>query len=156
DRDREAWRWSGGTYAADPAPGRQTTGEGRKMTGKAAEIAAVLVRLPLDRDFFQHLQTNLVATRRLEDGQLRWGADLPPRLPLLISQDELRHEVSEARRWYIEQVAEVEKLDVARAAEKADAALPVLFAGWRDPVLRRGLADGTVVEERGVPLRAMV
>ena len=126
------------------------------MTGKAAEIAAVLVRLPLDRDFFQHLETNLVATGRLDEEQLRWVADLLLRLPLLISQDELRREVAEARRWYIEQVAEVEKLDVGRAAEKTDATLPVLFAGWRDPVLRRGLEDGTVVEERGVPLRAMV
>jgi len=31
-----------------------------------------------------------------------------------------------------------------------------LVTGWRNPLLRRGLADGKVVEENGVPLRAMV
>jgi hypothetical protein len=51
DRDRAAWRWSAGVYAAEPDCGRPTTGEMRKMTGKAAELAAILLRLPLDRIF---------------------------------------------------------------------------------------------------------
>jgi hypothetical protein len=34
--------------------------------------------------------------------------------------------------------------------------LNTLVAGWRDPLLRRCLEDGRVVEEMGVPLRAMV
>jgi hypothetical protein len=34
--------------------------------------------------------------------------------------------------------------------------LESLFAGWRDPVLRRVAQSGAIVEEEGVPLRAMV
>ena len=42
DRDREAWKWSGGMYAAAPTTPVPTSMEMRKLTGKAAEIAAVL------------------------------------------------------------------------------------------------------------------
>jgi hypothetical protein len=53
--------------------------------------------------------------------------------------------------WYLRQLADALGLDPAAAGEKANAALASLFAGWRDPLLRR-----SDVEERGVPLRAMV
>jgi hypothetical protein len=54
------------------------------------------------------------------------------------------------------QVVEANGLDWRAAAEKADGALASLFSGWRDPVLRRTTHAGEVVEEDGVPLRAMV
>lgn len=44
----------------------------------------------------------------------------------------------------------------AAAGQKADSTLAALFSGWREPVLRRTEADGRVVTESGVPLRAMV
>jgi len=48
------------------------------------------------------------------------------------------------------------RLDPPAASQKADATLASLFTGWRDPLLRRTTASGTVVEEEGVPLRAVV
>jgi len=51
DRDRAAWRWSGGAYSESTAGAALTSGETRKMTGKAAELAALLTRQPLDPGF---------------------------------------------------------------------------------------------------------
>jgi hypothetical protein len=51
---------------------------------------------------------------------------------------------------------EANRLDRRTASQKADTALSSLFAGWRDPLLRRTTASGAVVTEEGVPLRAMV
>ena len=48
DRDREAWRWSAGTFGADGGAPALTTGEFRKLTGKSAEIAAMILAIPID------------------------------------------------------------------------------------------------------------
>ncbi len=156
DRDRTAWQWSAGTYAATPGPGQQTTGEMRKMTGKAAELAAILVRLPLDVDFFMNVEEDFLRAGTLGPDKNRWACDILLQVPLLISQEELKRRVLEQREWYIGQVRELERVDADAAAVKTDATFESLFAGWRNPLLRRTDASGCIVEERGVPLRAML
>lgn len=157
ERDRTAWRWSWGAYAEAATPGGPlTTAETRKMTGKAAEIAALLVRLPLETDFFKVVEQDLVADGALEPESRAWIASLLRQLPLCASQNELRTRVLENRDWYVDQIAENGQLEMKTAARKADSAVAGLFTGWRDPLMRRTSADGTVVAEAGVPLRAMV
>jgi hypothetical protein len=81
------------------------------------------------------------------------------RLPLLASQAELRERAEANLDWYSAQLASQpggSPGDGQTARRQAAATVETLFAGWRDPLLRRGLADGRVVEETGVPLRAMV
>jgi hypothetical protein len=56
----------------------------------------------------------------------------------------------------MEQVVEVERVESPVAASKTETTFASLFAGWRDPSLRRGLGSGRLIEELGVPLRAMV
>lgn len=156
DRDRDAWRWSAGTYAPAPNTDVPTTGELRKLTGKSAELAALLVRLPLDEDFFKHLEADFLRDGRLSGANRRWVAEVLRQLPLLIPQAELRERVEANRDWHVEQLAELQHLDPAQAAEQTDATLAALFAGWRNPVLRRAPPGQPIVSERGVPLRAMV
>ncbi len=156
DRDRTAWQWSSGTYAADAESGRPTTGEMRKMTGKAAELAAILLCLPLDQDFFKRLEDDFLRDGRLGPANHRWVGDVLKELPLLITHEELQRRVQENKSWHVEQLAEVEKLAPAAAAEKTEATFASLFAGWRDPWLRRTASAGEVIQERGVPLRAIV
>jgi hypothetical protein len=60
------------------------------------------------------------------------------------------------RDWYIDQLVEVLRFDRRAAGERAELTFSSLLAGWRDPLLRRTTAPGVVVEERGVPLRAIV
>lgn len=157
ERDRAAWRWSWGAYAETTAPGGPlTAGETRKMTGKAAEIAAVLAHLPLDVDFFQRVEADLVADGRLEPGTRRWIAGVLAQLPLLAPRDELQRRVLAERDWYAAELRRVQHLEAGAAAQKAESTLAALFAGWSEPTLRRATADGRVVTETGVPLRAMV
>ncbi len=112
----------------------------RKLSGKAAELAALLCGLPPEQDFFMLMEADLLRDGELGPAALTRVCGLLRMLPLLISRAALRDRVREAA-----------------ARRPADpAAIEALFAGWRDPLLRRGLADGTVAEERGVPLRAMV
>jgi molybdopterin-guanine dinucleotide biosynthesis protein A len=147
ERDRSAWRWSRGAYAETAVPGGPlTTGETRKMTGKAAELAAVLLRLPLDTDFFKAIEEDLVSDGALSRESRAWICSVLRQTPLLARQEELRQRVEANRAWYIEQVAETEGLEGPAAGQKAEATLASLFAGWRDPVLG----------EVGVPLRAML
>jgi GTP:adenosylcobinamide-phosphate guanylyltransferase len=156
ERDRAAAAWSLGAIAESPAPGRLTAAEWRKLTGKAAEIAAVLVRLPLDTDFFKAVEGELLSSGRLSPERRRWIASILLRLPLLTTHDGLRDAVGSSREWYLEELIRVERLDATAASRKADADLALLFAGWRDPVLRRAGAGGGTTEECGVPLRAIV
>lgn len=156
ERDRSAWRWSWGCYGETPASPRLTPGEMRKMTGKAAELAALLVRLPLETDFFKQIEEDL-----LEDGLLgvvnrAWITSLLRSLPVRAPQTELRERALEQCAWLAAQLAETQRLDAPAAQQKAAATVESLFSGWRDPVLRRTLATGETVEESGVPLRAMV
>lgn len=126
------------------------------MTGKAAELAAILLQLPVEQDFFKRLESDFVQDGQLGSESRRWVADMLRNTPLLITQEELRETVERHRQWHTEQVAEVEKLDAAAAAKKTDTTFASLFAGWRDPVLSRAISTGRFVEERGVPLRAML
>ena len=156
ERDREAWRWSWGAYAEASGDGPLTTGETRKMTGKVAEIAAVLTRLPLNTDFFKRIESDLVADGALSHVSRAWVCSVLLELPLLIEQDALRQRVEADREWYMGQLMELNHLDAAAAMRQADAALGSLFSGWHDPVRRRTTSDGTIVGETGAPLRAMM
>ncbi|MDP2852054.1 MAG: hypothetical protein Q8O23_01480, partial [Gallionella sp.] len=176
ERDRSAWRWSWGFYAetaldhgpqttdqgtkgpqpTDPSPTPLTAGETRKMTGKVAEIAALLTRLPLDQDFFKHIEADLVEDGLLSVENRAWIASVLRQMPLLISRDELQQRVAHERDWYASEFRRVHSLDAVAAAQKAEATLTSLFAGWREPVMRRPNADGKIVTETGVPLRAML
>lgn len=156
DRDQAAWRWSGGVYSHAYEPGRLTTAQMRKMTGKAAELAAILTRLPLDTDFFPAVEDDFLRFGRLSAQKQSWVYRLLKQLPLLAKQDELRRRIAGHRQWTIEQLMEVHKLAADTASEKTDATFESLFSAWRDPALSRTTSSGTVVEETGVPLRAMV
>lgn len=169
ERDRAAWRWSGGMYAETSATGAAlTTSEVRKMTGKAAEMAAILTRLPLDTDFFKEIEADLIADGRLELASREWIRRILRQLPLLVSRADLQAQVAVQRDWYAGELSRVRGLERKSAGEKADATFASLFTGWREPLLRRHLpgpaggrssptlsANG-MVEESGVPLRAMV
>ncbi len=141
NRDREAWRWSAGMYAADPASATPTTPEIRKMTGKAAELAALLCRLPADQDFFMFMEEDLLRKGVLDAATLTRVYDTLRRIPLLISRQDLRARI-------------LEPGDRGGAADATS--VDTLFAGWREPRLQRGRSDGSSAEEQGVPLRAMV
>ncbi len=156
ERDRTAWRWSWGMYAETPGPGRLTTSEIRKLTGKAAEIGALLMRLPMDTDFFKAIEDDLMNDGLLSRESRIWITGVLRQLPLLASQDTLRQQLEENRAWAIAQAIEVNGLDPQAATQKVDATFASLFAGWRDPALRRTTPSGEIVEESGVPLRAMV
>lgn len=156
DRDREAWQWSGGAFASSSAQPQPTTGEMRKLTGKAAEVAAILTRLPLDTDFFLLIQDELMNDGELGLEARRKVCGILRQLPMRIGREALRARLAEHRAWYAEQLAAKEGIDSAAACEQTILLFDVLLAGWRDPLLRRGLPGGTVVEETGVPLRAIV
>ena len=147
ERDRVAWRWSWGFYGESTTAECLTTGEARKMTGKAAEIAALLTRLPLDVDFFSAIEDDLVSDGLLDFKSRAWICSVLRQLPLLAGQDELRRRALENREWYAEQLAEFNRIDRSAANSQAEATLAGLFSGWRDPVVRG---------QRGVPLRAIV
>ena len=164
ERDRVAWRWSGGLYAemAAGGEGREARGEGvvltaaewRKLTGKAAELAAILTRLPLDLDFFKVIEADL-----LEDGLLslenrRWIKGILQQLPLFIHRDALQAQVAQQRDWYIAELRRVHRLDPNAATAKADATFAGLFAGWRNPDLRLGARGQRLEEATGQDIHA--
>ncbi len=156
ERDRSAWRWSWGFYAESAGSGPLTAGEARKMTGKAAELAALLTRLPLETDFFKQIENDLVSQGVLSAESRAWVCSILRQVPLCARQAELREQVMASRDWYVSQLAEVHHLDASAAAQKADGTIAAMFAGWRDPVLRRETPSGEIVREEGVPLRAML
>ena len=156
ERDRSSWRWSWGAYAETTGTGYPTTTEIRKMTGKAAEIAAILVHLPFENDFFKQIEDDLVSDGLLDRENTAWICSILLQLPLLIRKDDLREQVYANRDWYIEQLMEVARLDQLSASQKADSTLKSLFDGWHDPVMRRTAISGKIKEETGIPLRAIV
>ena len=156
ERDRNSWKWSGGVYSETPGKGFLTSTEVRKMTGKAAEIAAILVKLQIDTDFFKYIEEDLIADGLLSDESKKWICELLLQLPLKITQAELRDLVLNSREWYVNQLIEISNLDPESAGRKADITLNALFDGWHEPVMKRTNPDGLVTEETGVPLRAMV
>jgi len=156
ERDRNSWRWSGGAYAEISGSDFLTTTEIRKMTGKAAEIAALLVKLPVDTDFFKYIEEDLVADGLLSDQNKKWICNILLQLPLRIGQSELKEQVFTRRDWYISQLIDISHLDPESAVHRADITLNSLFEGWHDPVMKRTDPSGVVIEEKGVPLRAML
>jgi len=156
DRDREAWKWSAGAYAGSPNEPEPTTSELRKLTGKAAELVAILTRLPVDADFFPAIEAELVKSGELGHDTRRTICDLLLQVPLRITRETLRERLSEHRQWYADQLAAERKLDSAIASEQTDGAFEALLTGWSEPLLRRGTAPGVIEEEIGVPLRAMM
>jgi GTP:adenosylcobinamide-phosphate guanylyltransferase len=156
ERDRDAWRWSFGAYAETAGADRPTTGEMRKMTGKAAEIAAILTRLPLSTDFFKEIEDDLLKHGALSEERRVWVCGVLRQLPLLATQEELRARLNENRDWYVEDLMEANGLSRKAAQKTADATFESLFSGWRDPRLRRTTLAGEVVDEEGAPLRALV
>jgi len=156
ERDQRAWRWSWGSYAETAVTGPLTTGETRKMTGKATEIAAILTQLPLSSDFFKQIEDDLVADGLLSPENRSWICSVLRQIPLSVKQDELQQRVGANRDWYVRELMDVHRLDRSAARRQANATLTSLFTGWRDPILRRTTASGTIVQEEGVPLRAML
>ena len=156
-RDSGAWKWSGGFYASDTrsqggGAGRLTTSEMRKLTGKAAEVAALLVRQPLDVDFFDEIQDDLTDDGLLSEENRRHITDILLRLPLWIEKRELADRIAESTRFYEDELVRCRRMPRAAAADQAKKTLDLLLAGWREPLFR--LPDGT--EKAGVPLRAML
>ncbi|MBQ6157655.1 MAG: hypothetical protein IJJ20_01430, partial [Thermoguttaceae bacterium] len=156
-RDSGAWKWSGGFYASDTRgrggdAGRLTTSEMRKLTGKAAEIAALLVRQPLDVDFFDEIQDDLMRDGLLTDGTRRHVADILLRLPLWIGKRDLTDRIAGSLKFYEDELVRCRAMSRTDAAEQAKKTADLLLSGWREPVFR--LPDGT--EKAGVPLRAIL
>ena len=156
DRDREAWKWSGGAYAAAPDSPVPTPAEIRKLTGKAAEIAAVLCRLPLASDFFMMIEQDLVRHGVLGESSLQAVYGILRQLPLRISRQDLRARLVERRESWADQIAAAQSVPMAEAMARVDSSIESLFSGWRDPLLRRTRADGGIEEAQGVPLRAII
>jgi hypothetical protein len=156
ERDRSAWRWSWGAYGESSASGPLTTGEMRKLTGKAAEMAALLTRLPLDTDFFREIEDDLVSDGLLRPQSRAWICSVLRQLPLRATQEDLRRRLAANRDWHIAQMVEVNGLDPHSATQKTDDTIASVFAGWRDPILRHAAPAGSEMEECGAPLRAMV
>ncbi|MEZ4736878.1 MAG: hypothetical protein R3E79_58090 [Caldilineaceae bacterium] len=111
ERDREAWRWSWGAYAETVAEGAPlTAGELRSLTGKAAEMAALLTHLPLTTSFFKEIEADLVDDGLLSPASRRWICAILHQLPLLMPREALREQIYAQRDWYIEQLMVVERL----------------------------------------------
>lgn len=155
DRDREAWKWSAGMYGESLDEPLPTTGEFRKLTGKAAETAAILTGLPLDEDFFPHIESDLMQTGKLSAENARWVAATLRKLPLRIARHDLGSQLQARREWLIEQWRASRKASAAEAAQQADTTLESLMTGWRDPLLRYPSNSNRQRLEIGVPLRAM-
>ena len=156
ERDRSSWRWSGGIYSETSGNEYLTTTEVRKMTGKSAEIAAILVSLPVDMDFFKYIEDDLEEDGLLSEENKRWICNILLQLPLKVGQSELRRMVFARKEWYVQQLIEINHLDPEAADQKADFTMNSLFEGWHDPLIKRTTGNGNVIEEKGVPLRAMV
>ena len=155
ERDKSAWLWSWGSYADNLSSRKLTTGEWRKLTGKTAELAALLIRLPLEIDFFKYIEDDLLQDGVLDKKSRAWICKILKQTPLLIKKEKLRKRVEAQREWYVQQLLKSEQLDVLSAGKKADETIASLFAGWREPIVQRSVNNETVVEE-GVPLRAIL
>jgi hypothetical protein len=156
ERDREAWLWSWRFYGETADTPRLTAGELRKLSGKAAELAALLVRLPLDTCFFKRIEEDLLSDGLLNLESRSWISGILRQLPLRIGKEALMARVWDAREWYRDQLVATEKLNPAAAERKAEAAIHSLFDGWREPVLSYVSDTGSTSDRSGIPLRAML
>ena len=146
DRDREAWRWSAGTYGADAASETLTTGEVRKLTGKSAEMAAIMLGVSLEHDLFGLVEGDL-----LSRGSLSTEADTNVRnllgsLPRLIGKSDLAGKLADREGWLTRELSHA-GASAADAEVQARRQISTLLDGWREP--RFG-------GRSGAPLRAMV
>jgi GTP:adenosylcobinamide-phosphate guanylyltransferase len=155
DRDREAWRWSMGCYARSRSEPQLTAAETRKLTGKAAEIAAILIGLPLDRTFFQELEHDLVEQGELSPSTALHVQDRLRSVPLCVSRSELGRLLGDRQSWYAHQLITHRGLSSSAAQELAHTTVESLLDGWRDPRTARYVA-GEMILQTGVPLRAML
>lgn len=155
DRDREAWQWSMGMYAKAVGGSQLTAGELRKMTGKAAEIAAILLAMPIDEDFFPEIEPDLVQHGELTTSSALHVRDRLLAIPLLATQQDLRERLRTRQSWYVEQLMNAPAVSRHEALSIAEATIESLLAGWRDPYFCR-FVEGQTIAETGAPLRAML
>ena len=87
------------------------------MTGKAAECAAILCKLPLRTDFFTEIESDLVGRGRLSSERAAWVRSILKQMPLRIGKDELRRRVLANRDWYVEQLMAVQSARRRRGRE---------------------------------------
>ena len=143
-RDREAWRWSGGFFGPGTGSDVPTAGEMRKLTGKTAEIVAILADLPADTDFFKLIEDDLLNTGRLEHESRKKVASILLQAPLRIEKDALRQRVAS-------------KSKNPASDGTTEQAMKSLFAGWRTPrLIVADKENGGVRHELAVPLRAIM
>jgi hypothetical protein len=114
------------------------------------------LKLPLDRDFFQEIEEDLVSDGRLSPENLKKVYGYLRRIPLLVRAADLRARIEANRDWYVAQLETHKGLGRAAAEAEADRSLPALFDGWREPAFIRSDENGRIVTEEGVPLRAML
>ena len=155
DRDRQAWQWSRGLYAKAAGQPRLTTSETRKMTGKSAELAAILLQMPLDEDFFPEIQGELVEHGELTTTTALHVKERLRNVPLRATQHELREALGDRENWYVDQLIQHQNLTPPLARELARTTFESLLLGWRDPLMTRSVG-GLHVQEIGAPLRAML
>ncbi len=155
DRDRDAWKWSVGMYGENTGGPLPTAEEIRKLTGKSAEMAAILTHLPLATDFFPCMEADLMRDGYVGHATARRIAAILLELPLRISREALQSQLHACRPWLSEQYRLLRDLTPALADAQADAALISLMTGWREPLLRRPGSQDRGAREIGVPLRAM-
>lgn len=155
-RDSGSVAFSAGFYAAGsetgPETGVLTTTETRKLTGKAAEIAAILLRQPLDIDLFDEIRDDLLDDGLLSESNRRKIADKLLRLPLCVAKKELFRQVEGQLDFYAAEQVRCFGMKPDDAAQKARSTAENLFLGWRNPLYRAPNGE----RRAGVPLRAMV
>ncbi|MBQ6620513.1 MAG: NTP transferase domain-containing protein [Thermoguttaceae bacterium] len=156
-RDTDALRYCARFYAAEETgtSGRLTPTETRKLTGKAAELAAILLRQPLDVDLFDEIKDELLRRGELSEPTRRMVCDKLLKIPLLIGKAQLRERVASELPFFTDEIARCQELPFDQAEAKARRTIDSLFKGWRDPVFSYW-ENGAVIQRAGIPLRAMV
>ena len=155
-RERDAHLWSFGHYAeSESSDGVPTPAQLRSLTGKAAELAALLLRVPLQETLFARLEQDLTKQGRLSLPCRRWVCDFLRRVPLRVTKHELKQRVEHNMNWLTRNLTKHENIDSRTAESKAQRVFDTLFSGWCDPMLLRASHAGSA-RECGVPLRAIV
>lgn len=140
-RDCEAWKWSWGFFGSGSDDRAPTAGEIRKLTGKVAEIAAILTNLPTETDFFKVIEPDLLAHGKLSRESREWIGSILRQIPQRIDKEAL-HDLVFSK--------QTDHSDGTQVNAEA------LFSGWRTPSLATVDASGAVQHERAIPLRAIM
>ena len=156
-RDVDTAAWSAGYYAAQTTPeGKLSSGDIRKF-GKTAAIAAVLVELPLEESFFQHIEEELVADGVLSAETLARVYGYLRQIPLSATVEEIKEMLRAKRDWYADRLMESDtSLSRATALEQTDEYFGQLTGGLQTPSLDLTDDAGQVQTQTGVPLRALL